>query len=66
MKTRHRYLFIGISIVLVALFTASASFAQKKVKLVYWTHWEQNPIFNAYYAEAGKEFAKKNPQCEGV
>jgi len=47
---RKRYLLIGISIFLVAIFTATASFAQKKVKLVYWTHWEQNPIFNAYYA----------------
>jgi len=40
--------------------------AQKKVKLVYWTMWEPNPIFTAYLEEAGKEFAKKNPLCEGV
>ena len=66
MKKNQRYLLIGISIFLITVFMATASFAQKKVKLVYWTHWEQNPIFNAYYAEAGKEFAKKHPQCEGV
>ena len=41
--------------------------AQKqKVKLVYWTMWEPNPIFTAYLEEAGKEFAQKNPLCEGV
>ena len=28
-------------------------------KLVYWTHWEQNPDFNKWYEAKGKEFAKK-------
>lgn len=32
--------------------------AQQK-KLVYWTHWDQNPDFNNWYATKGKEFAKK-------
>ncbi len=32
--------------------------AQTK-KLVYWTHWDQQPDFNKWYAEKGKEFAKK-------
>ncbi len=32
--------------------------AQAK-KLVYWTHWDQQPDFNRWYAEKGKEFAKK-------
>ena len=32
--------------------------AQTK-KLVYWTHWDQQPDFNRWYAEKGKEFAKK-------
>jgi multiple sugar transport system substrate-binding protein len=32
--------------------------AQAK-KLVYWTHWEQNPDFNKWYEAKGKEFAKK-------
>ena len=32
--------------------------AQQK-KLVYWTHWEQNPDFNKWYETKGKEFAKK-------
>ncbi|HEV8307462.1 MAG TPA: extracellular solute-binding protein [Methylomirabilota bacterium] len=33
--------------------------AQTK-KLVYWTHWEQNPEFNKWYEVKGKEFAKKH------
>ncbi len=33
--------------------------AQQK-KLVYWTHWEQNPDFNKWYETKGKEFAKKS------
>ena len=32
--------------------------AQTK-KLVYWTHWDQQPDFNKWYVEKGKEFAKK-------
>lgn len=34
------------------------AWAQQK-KLIYWTHWEQNPEFNKWYATKGKEFAKK-------
>ena len=34
------------------------AWAQQK-KLVYWTHWEQNPDFNKWYETKGKEFAKK-------
>jgi len=33
--------------------------AQAK-KLVYWTHWEQNPEFNRWYETKGKEFARKS------
>ncbi|HSB78087.1 MAG TPA: extracellular solute-binding protein [Candidatus Methylomirabilis sp.] len=32
--------------------------AQQK-KIVYWTHWEQNPEFNKWYAAKGKEFSAK-------
>src|SRR5207249_4376059 len=28
-------------------------------KLVYWTHWEQNPEFNKFYETRGKDFAQK-------
>jgi multiple sugar transport system substrate-binding protein len=33
--------------------------AQQK-KIVYWTHWEQNPDFNKWYETKGKEFAKNS------
>ena len=50
-----------LAILAVAIFTVAtpnASFAQQK-KLVMWTHWDQNPEFNKWYADKGKEFAKK-------
>ncbi len=53
-------------LVLVVAAGISVAAAPKKTKLVYWTHWEQNPKFNAYYVEAGKQFAKLHPECEGV
>ena len=37
-----------------------SSFAQQQKKLVMWTHWDQNPEFNKWYADKGKEFAKKS------
>lgn len=67
MVFKKRSLLVGLLMVMVVVITAAAiSAAPKKVKLVYWTHWEQNPKFNAYYAEAGKEFARLNPECAGV
>ena len=65
MTSKKRFLLIGLALLIIASL-ATVSAAPKKVKLVYWTHWEQNPKFNAYYAEAGKEFAKLHPECEGV
>jgi ABC-type glycerol-3-phosphate transport system substrate-binding protein len=41
-----------------AAVAASPATAQTK-KLVYWTHWDQQPDFNRWYAEKGKEFAKR-------
>ena len=53
---------VGILVILVlavtALVLAGPAAAQQK-KLVYWTHWEQNPDFNKWYETKGKEFAKK-------
>ena len=48
-----------LAAVMVAVTIPSASYAQQK-KLVLWTHWDQNPEFNKWYAEKGKEFAKKS------
>lgn len=65
--TKKRLLLIGLVLLIVTVIAgATISAAPKKVKLVYWTHWEQNPKFNAYYAEVGKEFAKINPKVSGV
>jgi ABC-type glycerol-3-phosphate transport system substrate-binding protein len=47
-----------LAAVTVAATFPNASSAQQK-KLVLWTHWDQNPDFNRWYAEKGKEFAKK-------
>jgi ABC-type glycerol-3-phosphate transport system substrate-binding protein len=47
-----------LAAVLVTLVLPGQSLAQQK-KLVFWTHWEQNPDFNKWYETKGKEFAKK-------
>src|SRR5438094_48556 len=46
------------ALVAVALATPS-SWAQPR-KLVFWTHWEQNPEFNKYYETRGRNFAQKS------
>jgi multiple sugar transport system substrate-binding protein len=40
-----------------SILAPEAALGQSK-KLVYWTHWEQNPDFNKWYETKGKEFAK--------
>ena len=55
-----------VLLIMVIALGITISAEPKKVKLVYWTHWEQNPLFNAYYVTAGKEFSKLHPECEGV
>ncbi len=49
---------VGLALVLVLGGLGSDVWAQQK-KLVFWTHWEQNPEFNKWYETKGKEFAKK-------
>jgi len=54
---------LGVILAIVALALLAAGLpgeagAQQK-KIVYWTHWEQNPDFNKWYEAKGKEFAKK-------
>jgi len=65
-KSRLLSVLMCITLMVILILATSSMAAQKKVKLVYWTMWEPNPIFTAYLEEAGKEFAKKNPLCEGV
>jgi multiple sugar transport system substrate-binding protein len=51
-------LVVCLVLALVFVWMRSDVWAQQK-KLVYWTHWEQNPEFNKWYVAKGKEFAKK-------
>ncbi|HWU37897.1 MAG TPA: hypothetical protein VN203_09585, partial [Candidatus Acidoferrum sp.] len=48
-----------VTVVMVLGWLGGDVWAQQK-KLVYWTHWEQNPDFNKWYETKGKEFAKKS------
>ena len=55
-----------VAALLVLALAVPSMAAQQKVKLIYWSMWEPNPIYMAYLEKAGKEFAQKNPLCEGV
>jgi len=50
---------VVLALTALGLVVPPAGVAQQK-KLVMWTHWEQNPEFNKWYAAKGKEFAKKS------
>jgi ABC-type glycerol-3-phosphate transport system substrate-binding protein len=50
---------VGVAAVLALALTPPAGLAQTK-KLVFWTHWEQNPEFNKFYETRGKDFAQKS------
>ena len=53
MKPSARWTLAILAAALVAMAVPGAGIAQQK-KLVLWTHWEQNPDFNKWYAEKGK------------
>ena len=59
MKRRGWWKLVVLAAAMIAATIPEVSFAQQK-KLVLWTHWDQNPEFNKWYAEKGKEFAKKS------
>ena len=46
-------------LVLAMVWAAAPTSAQPK-KLIFWTHWEQNPEFNKYYETRGRDFAQKS------
>jgi multiple sugar transport system substrate-binding protein len=50
---------VALLALVAAMAIPSQSAAQQK-KLVFWTHWDQNPDFNKWYETKGKEFAKKS------
>lgn len=59
MRTLRGLAVLVVGALAVALALPAPGAAQSK-KLVYWTHWEQNPEFNKWYETKGKEFAKKS------
>jgi ABC-type glycerol-3-phosphate transport system substrate-binding protein len=65
-KIRRSFWLVSLVFIVALAIMSTPTAAQKKVKLTYWTWWEPNPIFSEYLVEVGKDFAKKNPQCEGV
>ena len=50
---------IAVAAVVAMALAASSGWGQAK-KLVFWTHWEQNPEFNRFYETRGKDFAQKS------
>src|SRR4029079_7970777 len=58
MKRSAGLMLVVLAAAILGVATPITSFAQQK-KLVLWTHWDQNPEFNKWYADKGKEFAKK-------
>src|SRR5687767_15921009 len=59
MRTLRGLAVLAASALAVATALAAPGVAQSK-KLVYWTHWEQNPEFNKWYEVKSKEFAKRS------
>ena len=51
---------ISIAVVALAVVMAPSAGSAQSKKLVFWTHWEQNPEFNKFYETRGKDFAQKH------
>jgi multiple sugar transport system substrate-binding protein len=51
---------ISIAVVALAVVMAPSAGSSQSKKLVFWTHWEQNPEFNKFYETRGKDFAQKH------
>ncbi|HWC03248.1 MAG TPA: extracellular solute-binding protein [Methylomirabilota bacterium] len=56
---RGMWLSLAMAVAVGAVVVAVPSAPAQTKKLVYWTHWDQQPDFNKWYTEKGKEFAKK-------
>jgi multiple sugar transport system substrate-binding protein len=59
MRTLRGLAVVVVGALAVAIALVAPGAAQSK-KLVFWTHWEQNPEFNKWYETKGKEFAQKS------
>jgi len=53
------WLSLALAAVVGAATVAAPPAPAQTKKLVYWTHWDQQPDFNKWYTEKGKEFTKK-------
>ena len=58
-RITRRTLIVLATAIAATFSLAPVAHAQQK-KLTLWTHWDQNPDFNKWYADKGKEFAKKS------
>lgn len=56
---RGMWLGLAVAVAVGVVIVATAPAPAQTKKLVYWTHWDQQPDFNKWYAEKGKEFQKK-------
>ncbi len=56
---RGMWLGLAVAVAVGAVMVATAPAPAQTKKLVYWTHWDQQPDFNKWYTEKGKEFQKK-------
>jgi multiple sugar transport system substrate-binding protein len=57
---RALWVALGCLIALSVLAGPAGNANAQQKKIVYWTNWDQNPLFNQWYATIGKEFAKKS------
>ena len=56
---RGMWLSLALAAAVGAVTVATPPAPAQTKKLVYWTHWDQQPDFNKWYTEKGKEFQKK-------
>src|SRR5580765_6841698 len=56
---RGMWLSLALAAVVGAVTVAAPPAAAQTKKLVYWTHWDQQPDFNKWYAEKGNYFKQK-------
>jgi ABC-type glycerol-3-phosphate transport system substrate-binding protein len=56
---RGMWLSLAVAAAVGAATVAAPPAPAQTKKIVYWTHWDQQPDFNKWYAEKGKEFQKK-------
>ncbi|MBP1779681.1 MAG: hypothetical protein H6Q86_5692, partial [candidate division NC10 bacterium] len=56
---RGQWLVLVLAVAVIALATLPGQGSAQQKKIVMWTHWDQNPEFNKWYATKGAEFSKK-------